>query len=75
MRSLPEVLSKMTTLIPDDTGHLRNRLESVRTSALYAPPEMQGYWWRAAQTALIECEPEAPEEDWWRKVLAIWRGE
>ena len=67
-RVLPETIDTMLLHIPE--GHqLRGRLEAIRSSSAYAPPEAQSHWWGQTSIILKSVLP-APTEDWHYLVLA-----
>ena len=69
MRLLYEVIEKIQVVNQDEA--LNKALESMQTSALYAPPEFQGVWWNRAAEVLHDHLGDEPGEEWY-EVLEIW---
>lgn len=84
MRKLEEVIAQMLLVIPGDQDHLRATLESHRSSALYASPELLQFRWRETAMELEDtfCEkvdgkvlpPKLEPGSWQEKVYNIWMG-
>jgi hypothetical protein len=73
-RSIITVIDKMLMHIPAEQESLIRQLTSIRTSALYAAPEIQGNFWQRTSFCLNQCLPYPPQEDWQRKVDDEYRG-
>lgn len=62
-RNLAEVIDAMVLHIPKSETDTLAALASIRSSVLYAAPEMMQTWWREIQVVLQE-EIGTPDVDW-----------
>jgi hypothetical protein len=64
-----EVLNRVITLIPGKECELLARLEAVKESCFYTPPECMGNMWRRVASVLEAAIPFPPKETWHRAVF------
>lgn len=77
-RHLAEVLENIVAQIPDEQEYFRESLDSTRSSATTAAPEMMHVWWRQAFTHIRDYFGNRSPESWqpWeRKVVEIFNPE
>lgn len=78
MRSLVEVIDKMKEVIPACEGSMLTCLNTARSSALFAAPELMYIFWNEVAECLEDRFGHLPEHElmqegsWERKVLDIW---
>lgn len=71
MRNILEVLDKVVAVIPVSEKAVRQRLASVKNTAMYTPPECIVGVWRMAAAVLTSELPWPPKEEWQKDVHAI----
>lgn len=73
MRYLPDIIDKVIALIPkeEDPRGIKPQLESVKDSALYAPPEGQAIWWQRFAEILNYNLPYPPVEPWQMEIHSL----
>ena len=76
-RDISEVIGRLLEVILQNEMELRLKLDSVRVSSLYGPPEVQSQYWHAGAEVLehhfgIQFE-HLPV--WGKEVRSIWMGE
>ena len=76
-RFLPDVLPQIIALIPGDqmNDDLRNELNSIQTSALYASPEVMVDHWNAVAQSLNRHLHTPPAYLWEREIANIFAGQ
>ena len=62
MRNLPDVIDKMLEVIPLENNSLIGGLESIQSSALFAAPEIQSFWWQECASFLNRSISEMSED-------------
>ena len=67
MRDIVKIIDYMMGDIPAEQRDLIHDLEAVKASAIYAPPEVMGNYWRRAADVLAHHIPSITEE--WHKAL------
>lgn len=73
MRKLVEVIDRMAVHVPSYEISLTQKLLAIKTSASYAPPELDSYWWNKCADVLIDFIPE-PQQGWEFEVAKIFNG-
>jgi len=73
-RSLVAVIDWLFEVIPKQEHALRAALESVRSSAEFAPPELMSIHWERGAEVLNDAIPEDRPESWCKEVERIWLG-
>ena len=74
-RNLVDVLTDLLRVVPYDQPCLRGALCSLRASAEFAAPEVQGHWWRKAADSLEHHLKGVPADAPWRAAAeAAWLG-
>jgi hypothetical protein len=75
-RHLPDVIAQLLAQIPETeaTKRLRTRLESVRQSAAFTPPENMWIKWRTVGEILLDEIGLSPTEPWAVVVRGLFVG-
>lgn len=78
MRYLHNVIDQMLAVIPDNYDNLICALKSLRSSAAFAAPEMQPFWWNETYKVLVNYvfgKDVWNDLDWQEKLRKIWTNE
>lgn len=74
-RDLSEVIARILTVVPESQAGLRLDLYRVRSSALFAAPEMQPMFWDQAAEILRGTLVDVPAPGWPMEVARIFGGQ
>lgn len=73
MRYLPDVIDEMLKKVPSSETDFISQLESRKTSAQFAAPEMMETWWLKTADVLVEVlGNEMPISGWKKDIANIW---
>lgn len=67
-----DVCSEILAIVPEDQHEFRHRLEHIRSSASFRPPELQCITWSELNELLEEYCQIPLTEDWQIKTIAIY---
>ena len=73
MRNLPDVIRKIINVIPATETSAIAVLKDTQSSAMYAPPELESFWWDMCAERLSD-ELGEPDELWKKEVATIFSG-
>jgi hypothetical protein len=75
-RKLTDVIDLILAEIPliGDWHGLKQKLKSIRSSSLYAAPEVQGDWWNCT-ARILNSEIGEEDQPWTVKIRQIFAGD
>lgn len=75
MRDITKVIDQILAVVPETETTARAALASVRSTAAFGAPELQGSYWNQLHGVLVRNLGHQPTEPWHFEVAAIMRGE